>query len=161
MLRNRFVRSTLAALAAIFVTVGIVFAAWSATGSGNGGAAATVAQGITFTATTPTGSAATLYPGGSSGVYFTASNPNPYAVVITSITWGTPVSLNTTACPSSNFTLDAAAPTTGLAITIPANPQTGGFSIPTAVVDMSHGAPDGCQGVGVDVPMTALVGHQQ
>ena len=161
MLKHRFVVSTVAALAAICVTVGIVVAAWSASGTGSGGAAATVAQSITLTAVTPSGSAASLYPGGSSGVYFTASNPNPYTVVITNITWGTPVSLNTTACPSSNFTLDAAAPTTGLNIVIPPNPQTGAFAIPTAVVDLSHGAPDGCQGVGVNVPMTALSGHQQ
>ena len=161
MLKSRLVSSVVAAVAAVLVTAGIAFAVWSATGSGSGGAAATVAQSITLTAVTPTGSAASLYPGGSSGVYFTASNPNPYTVVITNITWGTPVSLNTTACPSSNFTLDAAAPTTGLNIIIPPNPQTGAFSIPSAVVDLSHGAPDGCQGVGVNVPMTALSGHQQ
>jgi hypothetical protein len=149
-----------AAVAAVGMGGGIAFAVWSATGSGQGGAAATVAQGVTITATTPTGSAATLYPGGPpSSVYFTASNPNPYSVVITNITWGTPVSLNTTACPSANITVDTNAPKTGLSIVIPPNPQTGGFSIP-AVLDLSHAALDGCQGVGFNVSMT-VSGTQQ
>lgn len=146
--------SSAVGMAAIAAGAGVGFAAWSATGSGNGGAAATVAQGVTLTATVPMGSAATLYPGGPpSSVYFTASNPNPYAVVINSITWGTPVSLNTTACPSANLVLDSGAPTTGLSIVIPPNPQTAGFSIPS-VLDLKHTAPDGCQGVGFSIGMT-------
>jgi hypothetical protein len=159
LLKHRFVVSAVAALAAILVTAGIAFAVWSATGSGNGGAAATVAQGLTINATTPTGAAATLYPGGPpSAVYFTVSNPNPYAVVITNVTWGTPVSFNTTSCPSSNITVDANAPKTGLNIVV-ASGQTAGFSVPN-VLDLSHSAPDGCQGVGFDVPMT-ISGVQQ
>jgi hypothetical protein len=160
--KHRFVVSTLAALAAIFVTVGIVFAAWSMTGSGSGGASATVAQGVTLTAVVPAspGSAATLYPGGPpSTVYFNASNPNPYAVIITSVTWGTPVSLNTTSCPSSNISVDASAPKTGLSIVIAPNPQTQSYTIAN-VLDLSHAAPDGCQGVGFSVPMT-ITGTQQ
>ena len=149
-----------ASVAAVGAGAGVAFGVWSATGSGNGGAAATVAQGVTLTATTPTGSAATLYPGGpASSVYFTASNPNPYSVVITNITWGSPVSLNTTACPSANISVDTNAPKTGLSIVIPPNPQTGGFSVP-GVLDLSHGAPDGCQGVGFSVGMT-ISGNQQ
>ena len=150
-----------AGAAAISAGTGIGFAAWSASGSGSGGAAATVAQGVTLTATIPTSpGAATLYPGGPPGsVYFTASNPNPYAVTITSITWGTPFSTNTSSCPSSNISVDANAPKTGLSIVIPPNPQTAGFSVPN-VLDLSHGALDGCQGVGFSVPMT-VTGIQQ
>lgn len=151
-----------AGAAAISAGTGIGFAAWSVTGSGSGGASATVAQGVTLTAVIPTspGSAATLYPGGPpSSVYFTASNPNPYAVTITSITWGTPISLNTTLCANSNISVDANAPKTGLSIVIPPNPQTGAFSVPN-VLDLSHGALDGCQGVGFSVPMT-ISGVQQ
>ena len=139
---------------------GIAYAAWSATGSGQGGAAATVAQGVTLTAVVPQGSAATLYPGGPPAtVYFTASNPNPYPIVITAITWGTPVSFNPTACPSPNISVDANAPKTGLSILIPPNPQSQGFTV-LGVLDLSHAALDGCQGVGFEVPMT-VSGTQQ
>jgi hypothetical protein len=159
--RRKLVIAIATAGAAIGAGTGAAFAAWSLTGSGNGGAAATVAQGVTLTATIPTGAAATLWPGSPtpSSVYFTASNPNPYSVVITNITWGTPVSLNTTSCPSSNISVDTNAPKTGLSIVIPPNPQTGGFSVPN-VLDLAHSAPDGCQGVGFDVPMT-ISGTQQ
>jgi hypothetical protein len=160
LLKHRFVVSAVAAVAAILVTTGIAFAVWSANGSGSGGAAATVAQGLTITAVTPTGAAATLYPGSPpSAVYFTVSNPNPYTVVITSISWGTPVSFNTTSCPSSNITVDTNAPKTGLNIVVPPNPQSAGFSVP-GVLDLSHSAPDGCQGVGFGVSMT-VSGAQQ
>ena len=145
---------------AIGIGGGLAFAAWSVSGSGSGGAAATVAQGVTVSAVTPSGAAATLYPGGpASSVYFTVNNPNPYGVNITSVTWGTPISLNTTACPSANITLSPSAPTTGLSIAVPPNPQTGGFSIPGVLV-LGHGAPDGCQGTSFSIGMT-VTGTQQ
>lgn len=154
MLKHRFAVSAVAALAAVVVTAGLAYAAWSAFGSGSGGAAATVAQGLTVTAITPTGAAASLYPGGPAGsVYFQVSNPNPYAVTITSITWGTPVSNNTTACPNSNISVSGSAPTTGLSISIPANSSSAAVSVP-GVLLLSHSAPDGCQGVSFDVSMT-------
>ena len=139
---------------------GIAYGVWTVSGSGTGSGAATVAQGLTVTAVTPTGAAASLYPGGpASGVYFTVSNPNPFAVTITAITWGTPSSANPTACANSNISLDASAPTTGLTIVVPPNPQTGGFSVP-GVLDLLHSAPNGCQGVSFNIPMTVTAVQQ-
>jgi hypothetical protein len=144
------------ATAAVATATGVAVAVWSASGTGPGGAAAGVAQSLTVTAVTPTGAAANMYPGGPAGtVYFSISNPNPYAVTVTGITWGTPVSNNVTTCPSSNVSIDTNAPKTGLSISIPANGNTGGAIAEPGVLDLSHAAPDGCQGVSFTVPLTA------
>ena len=141
-------------------TAGIAYGAWTVSGSGTGSGAATIAQGLTITASTPTGANATLYPGGpASGVYFTVSNPNPFTVTITAITWGTPSSGSPTSCPNSNISLDAGAPTTGLNIVVPPNPQTGVFTVP-GVLDLVHSAPNGCQGMTFNVPMTVTAVQQ-
>lgn len=157
--KKRLLVSTISGLAAILITAGLVYAAWSASGTGNGGAAATVAQGLTVTAITPSGAAANLYPGGPAGtVYFTVANPNPYAVTITSITWGTPTSGNPTACANSNISLAPGAPTS-VSISIPANGTSATIGVP-GVLDLLHSAPDGCQGQSFNVPMT-ITGTQQ
>ncbi len=149
-----------APIAAAGIGVGVATAVWTVTGSGTGSGAATVAQSLTITASTPTGTAATLYPGGPAGaVYFEVTNPNPFAVTITGLSWGSPVSLNTTTCPSANVVLDASAPTS-VSISIPANATPGTvFSVP-GVLDMLHTAPNGCQGVGFDIAVT-VTGAQQ
>ena len=160
MLKKRLLFSGLSAATAMLVTAGIAFAVWSASGSGSGAGAATVAQSLTVTAITPSGAAASLYPGGPAGqVYFTVANPNPYAVTITGLQWGTPVSTNVTACASSNISLDANAPTT-VSISIPANAPAGTAYQINGVLDLAHSAPNGCQGVAFDIPVT-VTGSQQ
>jgi hypothetical protein len=157
--KKRVISGAVAALAAVLATSAIVLAVWTVTGSGSGGAAATVAQSLTITAVTPTGAAATLYPGGPAGsVDMTISNPNPFAVTITGITWGTPVSNNTTACPNANISLDASAPTT-VSIPVPAGPPTGAIVI-SGVLDLAHSAPNGCQGVSFTIPLTVSATQQ-
>jgi hypothetical protein len=159
-IRRKLFIGIAAGAAALGTGSGVAFAVWSVTGGGSGSGAATVAQGVTLTAVTPTGSAAMLYPGGPpSSVYFQVANPNPYAITITSITWGTPVSADPTTCPNSNISLDANAPKTGLTINVPANATAATFSEPS-VLDLAHSAPDGCQGVAFDVSMT-VSGTQQ
>lgn len=160
MLKHRLVSSAIAALAAVVATSAIVLAVWTVTGSGSGAGAATVAQSLTITAVTPTGAAASLYPGGPAGsVYFQVANPNPFAVTITGLAWGTPVSTNTTACPNSNILLDPSAPTT-VSISIPAGSSGGtAYQIP-GVLDLLHAAPNGCQGVGFDIPVTVTATQQ-
>ena len=79
-----------------FAVVGLVVAAliggsmayalWSANGSGSGSAKALTAQSITVNVSTGT---ADLYPGFTNGdVFFTLTNPNPYAVTMTNMTSG-------------------------------------------------------------------------
>lgn len=149
-----------AGIAAVGAGAGTAFAVWTVGGSGSGSGAATVANSLTVTALTPSGAAASLYPGGPpSPVYFQVANPNPFAVTITGITWGTPTSGNTTACPNSNITLDAGAPTT-VSISIPANATAGtAYSVPN-VLDLAHTALNGCQGVGFSIPMTVTATQQ-
>jgi hypothetical protein len=107
----------------------------------------------------PSVSGSALYPGGPAGwVYFTIQNPNPFPVTVTGLSWGTPVSLNTTACPSANVTLDASAPTT-VNIPVSAN-TTSGVNQVFNVLDMAHSAPNGCQGVDFSVPLS-VTGTQQ
>jgi hypothetical protein len=159
----RFKKSTMVAAAAATVVAltggGVAYAVWTTSGSGAGGGAALTSQSLVVTSVTAGSSGASLYPGGPAGwVYFTVNNPNPFAVTLTGLSWGTPVSTNTAACPSSNFSIDAGAPTT-LSFPVAANSQTGALQI-TGVVDLSHAAPNGCQGVGFTVPVT-VTGTQQ
>jgi hypothetical protein len=158
---KRFLAVAAGFAVACALTAGIAWATWTVTGSGNGAGGATIAQSLTVTAVTPTGPGASLYPGGPAGaVYFIAGNPNPFPVTITGLTWGTPVSTNPTTCPSSNISLDPSAPTT-VSISLPANTPSGagGSSVPN-VLDLAHSAPNGCQGVTFDIPVS-VTGAQQ
>jgi len=144
---------------AVVVGSGIAFATWTATGSGQGSGAATVAQSLVVTAVTPSGAGASLYPGGPAGpVFANIQNPNPYAVTITGLSWGTPTSTNTLSCASSNISLDAGAPSTA-SIAVPAGSTASNVQI-NGVLDLAHSAPPGCQGVAFDVPLT-VTGTQQ
>lgn len=137
------------ALVVALMTIGtIAYAAWSANTSGNGEAVATVAQAITISPNS-TG-AATLYPGGPAAtIFFTASNPNPYAVNFTAVSYGTPFSTSPTQCASSNISLSPTAPST-VSVSLPAGASNVALSIPGVLV-LAHSAPDGCQGVGFQV----------
>jgi hypothetical protein len=149
-----------ASVATVGIGSGVAFAVWTVGGSGSGSGAATVANNLTINAITPSGAAAALYPGGPSAqVYFTVANPNPFAVTITGLTWGTPISTNTAACPSSNVSVDAGAPTTA-SISIPANATAGTAYQINGVLDLAHSAPNGCQGVAFDVPVTVTATQQ-
>lgn len=160
MRRKRLLITTIAVVAAGALTAGVVYAAWTASGSGSGAGAATVAASLTVTPVTPAGANASIYPGGPAGpVFFNINNPNPYAVTITGVTWGTtPTSTDTSTCPSSNLTLDANAPTT-VSISVPANSSASDVEI-NGVIDLAHSAPNGCQGVAFDDSMN-ISGVQQ
>jgi len=146
-------------VAAAILGGGVAVATWSASGSGTGSALADTAQTVTINAVALSSSAASLFPGGPAGnVYFTVTNPNPYAVKITNIAWGTPTSSDPAACPSSVISVDPSAPTTGLSLTVPANGTSSAVQV-NAVLDLSSSATDACQGNGFDVPVT-VTGQQ-
>jgi hypothetical protein len=148
-----------ATVTAVALGGGVAFATWSASGSGTGAGAATVAQSLVVAPVTPSGAAATLYPGGPAGpVFFNIQNPNPYAVTITGVAWGAPVSTSTATCANLNISLDLGAPTT-VSISIPAASTASAVQI-NGVLDLTHTAPNGCQGVAFDIPMT-VTGAQQ
>jgi hypothetical protein len=147
------------ATAAVTVGAGVAFAAWSASGSGSGSGAATVAQSLVVTPVTPAGANASIYPGGPAGpVFFNIQNPNPYAVTITGLSWGTPTSTNVSTCASTNISLDAGAPTT-VSISVPAASTASNVQV-NGVLDLTHAAGNGCQGVAFTVPVT-VTGAQQ
>lgn len=147
---------------AMLITAGMAFALWSGTGTGSGRARATTAVAATVT---PVNCAATpgcidLYPGFTDGdVYFTITNPNPYAITFTGMTAGT-VTVDaahaTAGCAASNITVDS--PVTGLSLVAPANSTTAELSI-ADVVTMVATAPNACQGATFDVQLT-LTGTQ-
>jgi hypothetical protein len=131
----------------------VAYALWSANGTGSGNARALTAQTITVTAST---GAADLYPGFTGGdVYFTLTNPNPYAVTMTTMTPGAITSSDQANCPAANVSAIGA---TGLTLNAAANSTTGQLSI-ADVVSMAAGAPDGCQGVTFTISLT-LTGTQ-
>lgn len=148
--------TTAALLAGSLIAAGV----WTLSGSGSGSGAATVAQNLTFNAVTPSGAEASMYPGGPAGpVQFTVTNNNPFAVTITGVTWGTPVSQNTSACASANVSLDPSAPTT-VSISIPANSTTTTATV-NGVLDLAHSAGNGCEGVGFNIPITSATASEQ
>ncbi|MCW2669248.1 MAG: hypothetical protein JWO27_1145 [Frankiales bacterium] len=86
-------------------TAGIAYAAWSSSGSGSGTAQSTTSTDSVIAAGT---SAADLYPGATKSVTVTISNPNPYPVLVTSISGGSSVLVNST-CAAGSVTSDAKA----------------------------------------------------
>jgi hypothetical protein len=147
------------AVAAFIVGGGIAIASWSVSGSGSGAGAATVAQSLVVTPVTPAGANASIYPGGPAGpAFFNIQNPNPFAVTITGVAWGTPTSTNVSTCASSNVALDIGAPTT-VSISVPANSTASNVQV-NGVFDLSHSAGNGCQGVAFTIPVT-VTGAQQ
>ena len=65
--------------------VGLVYAAWTSSGSGSGYAKAQSAQALT-TVDVSASTNATLYPGATGDVKIEISNPNPYPVKVTDVT---------------------------------------------------------------------------
>lgn len=139
----------------VFASIGIVLAAWSALGSGDGADEAVTAQTLTVTAvSSPT---ADLYPGGSGALQFTITNANPYSLTFTSVAYGAVTSSAPSTCPASNVTATAGGTLTS-SINVIANASAVPGSISSALT-MSLSAPDACQGVVFTVPVT-LTGTQ-
>jgi hypothetical protein len=153
-----------ATVAAIGIGTGTAFAFWTVSGSGSGAGAGTTVQALTVVPETPSGTNATLFPGGPAGsVYFEITNSNPFPVQITAVAWSSPTSTLTSQCASSNISVDANAPTSaanGLTpFTVPASATSSLESIP-GVLDLASTASTGCQGVAFDVVMN-ITGTQQ
>ncbi len=143
-----------AAVAAVLIGGGVALATWSASGSGTGSALAYSEQTVTVNAVALSSGQASLFPGGPAGnVYFTVTNPNPYAIKITNVAWGTPSSGNPLACPSSVISIDANAPTGGLSLTIPADGTSAAVQV-NGVLDLASTATDTCSGNSFNVPVT-------
>jgi hypothetical protein len=131
--------------------VGLVYAAWTASGTGSGYAKAQQAQALTtvdVSATTP----ATLYPGATGNVLIRISNPNPYPVEVTDVTGNgaiTPDAGHAAGCTTTGVTFTDQ---TGLAIDVPANGET--ETTLNNAASMSNASSNGCQGATFTIPVT-------
>ncbi len=135
-------------------TVGVVagataFAWWSTTGAATGSASTGAVVSLTTTASTPSGT--TLLPGGSAPLVLTVTNPNPMAVVVTSVQLDTTRSVTasgaTGSCTSPPLSVAAATSVTlgpGATTTV---------TVPTAV-SLGASAASGCQGATFTIPVT-------
>jgi hypothetical protein len=141
----------LAAIAALVAT-GVLFAAWSTSGSGNGYAKAGSASSLSI-GDASASTSADLYPGASGAVKLKVTNPNPFPVRITAVTKqaaGSITSDKGAACNASTgvtFTDQS-----GLTLDLPAGPATSTFTLSGAVA-MSNASDNTCQGALFTIPV--------
>jgi hypothetical protein len=128
----------------------IALAAWTAGGTGSGYAKATTAQNLT-TVDVSGSTTAQLYPGGTGDLKLSVTNPNAYAVTITSVAGsGTITSDKGAACNASTgvsyTTQSSLSQVVGAGATVP-------FTL-TGSVAMSNASDNTCQGAVFTVPVT-------
>jgi hypothetical protein len=154
--RKRFVAGLLALMLA--TGAGLVYAAWTSSGSGSAYAKGGSAQALT-TVDVSASTAATLYPGVTGDALIKFSNPNPYPVKVTSVSLnGTNASITPdgghSACTTTGVSFTNQS---GLSIIVPA--ESGGTNgtvqaTLTGAVAMSSASVDGCQGAVFTIPVT-------
>jgi hypothetical protein len=128
----------------------IAFAAWTAGGTGNGYSKATTAQNLT-TVDVSASTTAQLYPGGTGDLKLSVTNPNPYAVTVTSVAGsGTITSDKGAACNAATGVTYTNQ--TGLTQAVGAG-ATATFTL-TGSVAMSNSSDNSCQGGVFTVPVT-------
>jgi len=139
-----------AAVGCLMVT-GVIYAAWSTSGSGSGFAKAGTASALTI-GDASASTTADLYPGSTGSVKLKVTNPNPFAVRITTVakqTGGTITSDKGAACNASTgvtFTDQ-----TGLALDV-AGGATQTFTL-SGAVSMSNASDNSCQGAIFTIPV--------
>lgn len=127
----------------------VAFAAWTATGNGNGYAEATNGADVTTVAAT---TAAQLYPGKTGDVFIKIANPNPYPVTVTALAAnGAITSDKGLACDTSTGVTYTAPSAPSLVV--PANSAGTQFTLSNAVT-MSNTSDNSCQGAIFTIPVT-------
>ena len=130
---------------------GLVYAAWTSSGSGNGYAKAGTAQALT-TVDVSASTTATLYPGTDGNVLIRIKNPNPYPVKVTDITGNGTITPDAghASCVTTGVTYTNQ---TGLNISVPAN---GGETQTTLsnAAHMTNASDNGCQGATFTIPVS-------
>jgi hypothetical protein len=134
----------------VVVAAGLVYAAWTTSGSGSGYAKAGSSQALT-TVDVSASTTATLYPGANGDVLLSINNPNDYPVRVTDVTGSGAITaaggLGTCATTGVTFTDQ-----TGQAIDIPAGSAT--TTTLTGAAHMSNASENGCQGATFTIPVS-------
>ncbi len=146
--RHRIVGAAVAVL--VVGVVGLVYAAWTSSGSGAGYAKAGTAQALTTVdvsaSTTPT-----LYPGASGDVLLRVNNPNSYPVRVTTVTANGAVTAigGIAACTTTGVSFTTQ---TSQTLDVPAS-SAATFTL-TGAAQMSNASDDGCQGATFTIPVS-------
>jgi hypothetical protein len=143
--------------------VGLVYAAWTASGGGSGYAEATSAQALT-TVDVSASTTATLYPGADGDLLLRIHNPNPYPVQVTDVTGNGTI---TSDASHSTCGSDGSHPTgvtftnqTGQTINVPDATTNSGDGVGnkqvtlSGAVHMSNSSDNSCQGATFTVPVS-------
>lgn len=129
---------------------GLVYAAWTTSGSGSGYAKAQSSQALT-TVDVSASTAATLYPGASGNVQIRISNPNPYPVRVTSVAGNGAITADAghATCVTTGVSF---ANQTGLTLDVAA----GGTLDRTfnGAASMTNASDNGCQGATFTIPVS-------
>jgi hypothetical protein len=134
----------------IILVSSVAYAAWTASGGGQGYAKAGTAQALT-TVDVSASTTATLYPSGTGSVLLRISNPNPYPVRVASVSGsGTVTSDKGAACDASTGVTFVNQ--TGLTLDIPAS-GAATFTLNNAAA-MSNASDNSCQGAVFTIPVT-------
>jgi len=145
--------ATVAAVAAALTVSGIAAANWNITGEGTGSADATEVTNLTVSVSTDS----ELFPGAAVDASLTVSNPNPFPVLITAVTFSGDVVVGAPAgaCTGANSEV-AFATATGLTIEVAANADAVKFDgALEGAVTMGTGSNDACQGKTFTRPFAA------
>lgn len=128
----------------------VAFAAWTASGSGNGYAQAKTAVALT-TVDVSASTTAQLYPGGTGDVLIKITNPNPYAVTVTGVAAGGAITSDKgVACNGATGVTYTAPTSPSLAVPASSSAQ---FTL-TGAVAMSNASNNACQGAIFTIPVT-------
>ncbi|MGZ5315887.1 MAG: hypothetical protein ACXW0S_08620 [Solirubrobacterales bacterium] len=129
---------------------GLVYAAWTTSGSGSGYAKAQSSQALT-TVDVSASTTATLYPGASGNVQIRISNPNPYPVRVTDVTGNGPITADSghATCVTTGVTFTNQ---TGLTLDVAANGTQDRTS--NGAAQMSNASDNGCQGATFTIPVS-------
>lgn len=131
--------------------VGLVYAAWTTNGTGEGYVRAGSAQALT-TVDVSVSTTASLYPGVNGNVLIKINNPNPFPVRVTAVTGNgtiTPDSGHAAGCTTTGVTFTDQ---TGLTLDIAASTATQ-FTL-TGAASMSNASSNGCQGAIFTIPVS-------
>jgi hypothetical protein len=135
----------------IILVSSVAYAAWTASGGGQGYAKAGTAVVLTTTDVSAT-TTATLFPSGTGSVLLRINNPNPYPVTVASVTGSGTITSDKGALCAGATTGVSFINQTGLTLLVPASGNAT-FTLAGAVA-MSNASDNSCQGGIFTIPVT-------